>query len=340
MSTLCFDDILLVPQTSKVDSRSQVDLTMDIGRAPMPLPIISAPMDTVTESAMATAMAMEGGLGIIHRYNTITEQCRMVHEAWEPEQLAVGAAVGAKGDYLERAEALVSFGASLILVDTANGHSDYAVNAVKQLRSELGDDIHIMAGNVATREGYIELSIAGADSVRVGIGGGSVCTTREVSGHGVPTLASIIDCAASRDWHSSRGTSMARLIADGGIRNSGDIVKSFAAGADAVMLGSLLAGTDETPGEIVNGRKSYRGMASADAQNDWRGFSGGSEGISTTTRARGRVHDVLADLRRGIQSGCSYSGVDRLVDLQDHAEYVRVSSTSILETRPHAKDRL
>jgi IMP dehydrogenase len=335
---LCFDDILLVPKMSKVDSRSEVNLTMDIGRANLPLPIISAPMDTVTESAMAIAMAQNGGLGIIHRYMSIGEQCREVHKAWEEQSLAVGAAVGAKGDYIERAEQLVGSGASLILVDTANGHSTYATSAVENLRSAFGNSIHIMAGNVATSEAYVELSLAGADSVRVGIGGGSVCTTRQVSGHGVPTLASILNCAASRDWFASRGTTLARLIADGGIRNSGDIVKSFAAGADAVMLGSLLAGTNETPGEAVDGFKSYRGMASADAQNDWRGFVGGAEGVSTRTRAVGPVSNVLADLRTGIQSGCSYSGVDRLCDLQGRATYVRVSTTSLAETRPHAKD--
>lgn len=333
LEAICFDDILLVPQHSKVDSRADVDLTMDIGRAPLPLPIISAPMDTVTETEMARAMAQSGGLGIIHRYNTITQQCAMVHEAWEEEQLAVGAAVGAKGDYLERAEALVGFGASLILVDTANGHSDYAINAVKQLRSLLDEDIHIMAGNVATAEAYIELGLAGANSVRVGIGGGSVCTTRQVSGHGLPTLTSVLDCAIAKNYHKK--ANLPGIVADGGLRTSGDIVKAFAAGADAVMLGSMLAGTDETPGEIVNGRKSYRGMASSAAQQDWRGFVGGAEGVATTTPALGTVHAVLADIRRGIQSGCSYSGVDRLCDLSGKAQYTRVTGASLHETRPH-----
>lgn len=333
---LCFDDILLVPQDSKVNSRKEVDLSMDINRGKMILPVISAPMDTVTEENMAVAMGRAGGLGIVHRYMSIGAQCKMVYGAWEYEGLPIGAAVGAKDDYLERAEQLVTSGACVILVDTANGHSDYAINAVKQLRSELGTSVHIMAGNVSTRDAYINLALAGADSVRVGIGGGSVCTTRQVSGHGVPTLASVIDCYEAK--RSFRGSNLPGIIADGGIRTTGDMVKAFAAGADAVMVGSMLAGTTETPGEVINGRKSYRGMASASAQQDWRGFVGGAEGVDTTTPTRGSVYDVLSDIRAGIQSGCSYSGVDRLADLANKAKYVRVSGASLLETRPHAKD--
>lgn len=330
---MCFDDILLVPQHSKVDSRADVETEMNIGKLWLDLPVISAPMDTVTGGEMSRVMSEEGGLGIIHRYNTIEQQCELVHDAWGGEY-GIGAAVGAKGDYLERADMLAASGARLILVDTANGHSDYAINAVKQLRSLLGDSIHIMAGNVATRNGFIELALAGADSVRVGIGGGSVCTTRGVSGHGVPTLASILDCFDAKAYHGLT----TGIIADGGIKTPGDAVKSFAAGADAVMLGGLLAGTDETPGEVIDGRKPFRGMASADAQNDWRGSVGGAEGVSTTAPARGSVRNVLADIRRGIQSGCSYSGVDRLAELSATARYVRVSGNSLAETRPHAKD--
>lgn len=335
---LCFDDILMVPKQTTVDSRRSVDLTMNIGKAVLGLPVISSPMDTITQAPMAKAMAQAGGLGIIHRYNSMGQQCRMVNEVSD-EGYAVGAAVGAKDDYLERAVQLVFSGAGLILVDTANGHSDYAVNAVKQLRSELGESIHIMAGNVATGTGFVELTMAGADSVRVGIGGGSACTTRGVSGHGLPTLASIIHCASTRRWLADRGFPMARIIADGGIRSTGDMVKAFGAGADAVMLGSMLAGTDETPGVVIDGRKSFRGMASADAQADWRGSIGGAEGVSTTTPARGSVSNVLADIRRGIQSGCSYSGVDRLADLSAAGEYVRVSAASLAETRPHALEK-
>lgn len=334
---MCFDDILLVPQSSSIASRQEVELSMDIGNGILDLPVIAAPMDTVCEADMAIAMAESGGLGIIHRYLTITKQCFEVYQAFDKHGYAVGAAVGATGDYLERAEQLVGSGASLILVDTANGHSDYAVNAVKQLRSELGETIHIMAGNVATSEAFVELSLAGADSIRVGIGGGSACTTRGVTGHGMPTLASIIECNEAREIAENDGMVLARIIADGGIRSTGDMAKAFAAGAGAVMLGSMLAGYDESPGEVVDGRKVFRGMASAEAQSAI-GKHGQAEGISTTVPLRGSVADRLREIRAGLASACSYSGVHRLSDLSELSQYVRVSAASLAETRPHAKE--
>ena len=179
----------------------------------------------------------------------------------------VAAAVGTSGDYLERAAALVGHGAKILCVDVAHGHHVLMKLALTKLRELFGDTVHIMAGNVATLEGYNDLVDWGADSVRCNIGGGSICSTRIQTGHGVPGLHTIIDCA--------RSDRNAPIIADGGIRNSGDIVKALAAGADFVMLGSLLSGTDETPGDVINTRegkfKSYRGMASKDAQVEWRG---------------------------------------------------------------------
>jgi IMP dehydrogenase len=337
---LCFDDILLVPQPSSVASRQEVSLRMDIGRTKpgiLEFPVIAAPMDTVCESDMATAMAQAGGLGIIHRYLSITKQCFEVYQTYEKYGYACGAAVGATGDYLERAEQLVASGAVLILVDTANGHSDYAVNAVKQLRAELGQDIHIMAGNVATSEAFFELSLAGADSIRVGIGGGSACTTRSVTGHGIPTLASVMECKEAREVAEIDGMVLARIIADGGIRTTGDMAKAFAAGADAVMLGSMLAGYEESPGEVVDGKKIFRGMASAEAQNSV-GRAAQAEGISTTVPFRGQVADRLREIRLGLASACSYSGVHELAHLSECAQYVRVSAASLAETRPHAKE--
>jgi IMP dehydrogenase len=195
-----------------------------------------------------------------------------------------------------------------------------------------------MAGNVATAEGFANLASAGADSVRVGIGGGSACTTRVVSGHGVPTMASIIDVDEWRDISNSYSCS---IIADGGIRNSGDMVKSFAAGADAVMIGSMLAGTDEAPGDILtdaSGRevKMFRGMASAAAQNDSKGRISVSEGISTTIPYKGSVSHILTQIRGGLGSGCSYSGCEKLSSLSSVSEYVEVTANSINESRPHA----
>ncbi len=231
--TLSFDDVLLVPQFSDIQSRTEeVDLRSDLGKISLSLPIISSPMDTVTEREMAVAIAGQGGVGIIHRYNSIEEQVLQA----QGTNVVAGAAIGVSGDYLERAAALLNAGVNILCVDIAHGHHVLMRHALTTLRNTFGYDVHIMAGNVATLEAVNDLSDWGADSVRIGIGGGSICSTRIQTGHGMPTLQSIIECAATdRD---------VTLIADGGIRNSGDICKALAAGADFVMLGSMLSGTD------------------------------------------------------------------------------------------------
>lgn len=337
----CFDDVLLVPQASDVSSRKDIDLTMSIGhderKISLYLPIIAAPMDTVCESSMAMEIAHHGGIGIIHRYMNAAEQ---KHEVFSiaKKNFSVGAAVGSScsnSSNLQQVESLIMAGAKIILVDTANGHNVYAIDTVREIRRAF-PSIHIMAGNVATWEGFLALSLAGADSVRVGIGGGAVCSTRIVTGHGVPTLASIMNIYENIE----RFELPTSIVADGGIRNSGDIIKSFAAGADAVMLGSLLAGHDQSPGSIKikdgNKYKVFRGMASDQAQKDWRGQSSVVEGVSTDIKYRGDVSETLDNLRRGITSGCSYSGVHRLEDLQFASQYVFVSSQSVAESNPHA----
>lgn len=336
---LCFDDILLVPQHSDVASRHSVNLKMSIGtrnrKISMNLPVIAAPMDTVCGLDMCIALAHAGGLGILHRYMLMDEQVLITKTLSEMEY-GFGVSVGATNGYMNDAKQLVDAGAKLVLVDIANGHSEYAIEAVANLRKEFGNDIHIMSGNVATVEGFKALANAGADSLRVGIGGGSACTTRLVSGHGIPTLQSIMDIY---EWKISNSDTS--IIADGGIRNSGDMVKAFAAGADAVMVGSMLAGTDESPGEITsdhNGRevKVFRGMASAHAQMDKFGRVSVAEGVSTTVPYKGSVKHILDQIRGGLGSGCSYSGVSTLSDLADNAEYVKVTSLSLNESKPHA----
>lgn len=247
-----------------------------------------------------------------------------------------GVALGATKSYLEDAAVLHDVGVRVFLIDIANGHSLYAIDAVKALRAEFGNSIHIMAGNVATFEGFAHLALAGADSVRVGIGGGSACTTRIVSGHGVPTLASLMSI---KTW-KTRQNSECSIIADGGIRTSGDMVKAFAAGADAVMVGSMLAGTDEAPGDVLadaTGKpvKLFRGMASAQAQKDAIGKVSVAEGVSTTIPYKGPVRDILDHVKGGLGSGCSYSGVHALTNLAAYAEYIEVSSSSLDESRPH-----
>jgi len=332
---LCFDDVLLVPQKSSITSRHDVDLSMSIGygkrKIDLELPVIASPMDTVCDIEMCIAMANAGGIGILHRYMSYPDQILKAQSLIE-QNIKFGVAIASNNGYLAQADQLYNIGVGFFLIDTANGHGNYAVKAVAQLRNAF-KDAHIMAGNVATKDGFLRLAEAGADSVRVGIGGGSACTTRLVSGHGVPTLHSIMDCADTFQQCS--------IVADGGIRTSGDMVKSFAAGAHAVMIGSMLAGTDQAPGEILtdhNGRevKAFRGMASAAAQKDASGKVSVAEGISTTVSYKGSVEHILDQIRGGLGSGCSYTGVDKLQDLEEYAEYVTVSGLSINESVPHA----
>ena len=202
---------------------------------------------------------------------------------------------------------------------------------MKGLRDTYSDNITIIAGNIATLESYIELSEWGADAVRVGIGGGSICSTRIQTGHGVPTFQSVLDCSVAPG---------AAIIADGGIKKAGDIVKAFAAGADFVMLGSILAGTTEAPGEefvTTDGerRKVYRGMASVEAQKDWRGSARSLEGISATVPSKGPVSRILKDLQQNIKSGLSYSGARTLSELRAKSKFIRQSNASQIESSTH-----
>lgn len=333
---LSFDDILLIPQHSEVASRGNVHLSSIIGQGNksirLAIPFIAAPMDTVCEWEMAVAMRESGGMGIIHRYMPLQERNKMVRMV-KANNAVAAVAVGATGVYEQEAAELANSGADIILIDVANGHSHFAINATKNLRKLLGNSIHIMAGNVSTYEGFSALADAGADSIRVGIGGGSACTTRIVSGHGVPTLASILDIRAQLP--KGQGPS---LIADGGIRYPGDAAKAMAAGADAIMLGGLLAGTEESPGALdENGYKAFRGMASREAQEEGRGSVSGVEGISTKVLYKGRVAHVLMDLSAGLKSAYSYTGVDNSFDFYDQSLYNRVTSLTLNESKPHAK---
>mgnify|MGYP003653811860 CR=1 FL=1 len=328
-----FDDVLLVPQYSDIESRSEVNINSDLDdNITLHLPVISSPMDTITELTMAKEMSRAGGLGIIHRYNTIQEQATMVQEAVVDLVDHPAAAIGVTGDYLKRAKALVTSGAEILCIDVAHGHHAMMKKALKELKAEFGHTVHIMAGNVGTLEGLNALAEWGADSVRCGIGGGSICSTRLVTGHGVPTLQNIIDCA--RSHHD------VKIIADGGIKKSGDIVKALAAGADFVMVGSMFAGTTETPGQVFTSQsgkkyKVYRGMASKDAQTDWRGKSSTPEGISTTVPFRGSVKHVLRDITGGIKSGLSYTGARNLLELRTKAEFIKQTNAGQTESFTH-----
>ena len=345
--SVCFDDVLLKPRYSDIESRSEVDIGNELGGAKFELPIIASPMDTVTGAEMAAEMFNCGGLGIIHRYSNIDTQQKHIEDAWESiagsfqgtaEEFdpLIGAAIGMSDDCMQRARACVASGARILCIDVAHGHHILVKKTIEKLKQEFSSTVHIMAGNVATLEAFNDLADWGADSIRCSVGGGSICSTRIQTGFGVPTLQAIMDCAQSdRD---------ALLIADGGIKTSGDVVKALAAGADFVMLGSLLAGTDEAPGEIFesfHGKKykAYRGMASPDAQMDWRGRVGSSEGIATTIPYKGRVSFILGELERGIKSGFSYAGARNLAELQARAQFIRQTSAGQIESSAHILGR-
>jgi IMP dehydrogenase len=339
---LSYDDVLLVPQYSEIASRSEIDISTDLGNGlKLALPVIASPMDTISEAPMAIAMHLAGGSAIIHRYNTIEEQTheikiiRSLHDH-SLDNLVIGGAIGVSGDFLDRAAALYEVGASFICVDIAHGHHILMKNALYKLRKVLGENFHIMAGNIATLQGINDLADWGANSVRCNIGGGSICSTRIQTGHGIPGLQTILDCA-----QTDRNV---KIIADGGIKNSGDVVKAIAAGADAVLCGSLLSGTDETPGNIfeeVDGKrwKSYRGMASKEAQIGWRGRYSSLEGVSTRVPYRGPVRFILKDLEQGIRSGFSYSGAQNLDILHAIAKFAIQTSSGLSESNTHIMSR-
>jgi len=333
-TALCFDDVLLVPLYSEIDSRKEIKIASSLNEnLKFRLPIISSPMDTVTESQMAFAMELAGGFGIIHRYNSIKDQCELVREFKGYGGTFACAAIGVAGDYITRAMSLVESGTSLLCLDIAHGHHSLMRHALMTLKRTFGTSVHIMAGNIATAEAFEDLAMWGADSIRVGIGGGSICSTRIKTGHGVPTLQSILDC---KMISKKLGV---RLIADGGIKSSGDAVKSLAAGADFVMMGSMLAGTNEAPGEeifIKGGKfKTYRGMASVDAQIKWRGHTASVEGVTSNIPYKGQVKNIISDIEGGITSGFSYSGAMNLSELQDKAKFITQTSSGAAESSTH-----
>lgn len=345
---VCFDDVLLVPQYSEVESRSIIDLSVPGFDSPfasllatqphLTCPAVGSPMDTVMGPGSAAILADVGGFGVLHRYCAIEESLQMYRETVskaKTKSLAnnVMVAIGATGDYLERAHALYSEGCRAFCVDVAHGHHANVKTALSVLRKNFGDSVHIMTGNVATLEAFNALADWGSNSIRVGVGGGSMCTTRLRTGHGIPTLQSVMDCARSdRDVY---------IVADGGIRNSGDAVKALAAGADMVMLGSVLAGHDESPGVLItkdhHQYKKFRGMASREAQLEWRGKVSVAEGESTLVPYRGSLRDTLTDFLEGVRSGLSYSGAQNIRDLRGKAKFVHVTPNSIRENGPHGK---
>lgn len=343
---LTFDDVLIVPRRSSVYSRKQVSLrTRLVGDLEIDLPFISANMDTVTELEMAQAMHQLGGLGVVHRFMAPERQVAMVEQIPGIRILTLGV----KTEDLDKI-GLAGPGIQGVLIDVAHGHSDRVIEMIQTVR-ERHPKLWIIAGNVATAEGAWDLLDAGAHAIKVGVGPGAVCTTRIVTGCGVPQLTAIMKArgAVDRWWDVERRKARPRtthaptLIADGGIRNSGDIVKALVAGAHTVMIGSLFAGTDESPGEVVirDGRpcKLYRGMASAGAQQVI-GIERTPEGVETFLPLQGPVAPLVRDLEGGVRSGLSYCNSSSIADLHEQTiDLVKVSPAGKQENLPHATFR-
>jgi len=470
---ITFDDVLLVPKFSDISSRTQTDLSTKLSKnITLNIPLISANMDTVTESTMAVTMARQGGIGIIHRFLTIQEQANQVlkvkrsgsvmienpylvnqdetistaldimdekevsgllvidsesslvgilterdvlfesldstklvkelmtkdvitskpginvdeakdilksnrieklplvdddqkiHGLYTTQDILntenypiashdskgrplVGAAVGVKGDFLERTEALLEAGTDAIVVDIAHGHSENAISTVKNIKKAF-PDCELIAGNVATAQGTEDLINAGVDAVKVGVGSGSICITRVITGSGVPQLTAVLDCAEIGKKYDIP------IISDGGTRTSGDATKALAAGASSVMLGSMLGGTDESPGSTIskNGKryKIYRGMASLAAARGRKSKETGlvdlgddlndyvAEGVEAFVPYKGTVTDILTQITGGIRSGLSYCGGHTIQQMQENAEFIKMSGAGFAESKPHDVD--
>ena len=468
-----FDDVLLVPKYSKVTSRSDTDLSTKLSKnISLNMPLISANMDTVTESSMAVTVAREGGIGIIHRFLTIQQQVnevlkvkrsgsiiienpytinseltikdafsimnekqvsgllvtdsnskiigilterdvlfespdssKLVKELMTKDVVTaklgvdleqvkeilkhnrieklpivddnnhvkglitsqdisnlekypnaskdkkgrplVGSAVGVKGDFMERSEALINAGADVLVVDIAHGHSENAINTVKNIKKAF-PDCELIAGNVATAKGTEDLIKAGVDAVKVGVGSGSICITRVITGSGVPQLTAVFDCAEVGNDHDIP------IISDGGTRNSGDATKALAAGASSIMVGSILGGTDESPGSTItkNGKrfKIYRGMASLAASMGRRSKETGTfeladdlndyvaEGVEAMVPYKGSVTEIITQITGGIRSGLSYCGASNIKQMQENAEFIKISRAGFAESQSHDVD--
>ena len=325
---LSFDDVLLIPQYSRVVPREGVDVSSRVSRrVGLEIPVVGSPMDTVTEAEMAIALAEEGGIGIIHRNMPVGRQVEEVRKVKEMG-LRVGAAVGVFDE--ERFKQLLKAGVDLVVIEVAHGYSENVIRSLKRYKRL--DDVDIIAGNIVTGEAAEDLISAGADGLRVGLGAGSICFTREVCGVGVPQLQAIAWVA---DKASIYGIP---VIADGGIRRIADIVKALAAGADCVMLGRMLAGTDESPGEIIERDglrlKRYRGMGSPEVVQKLDRYSKlVPEGISGYVPYKGSVRRVLKVIIGGIKSGMGYIGASNLEELKRRSIFLKASSSEAFEKR-------
>lgn len=354
---LTFDDVLLVPAYSEVlpsEVSLKTKLTKNIS---LNIPILSAAMDTVTGERMAIAIALEGGLGFIHKNMGFEEQANIVRNVKsfkfdenifqnsvvdENNKLRVGAAVGVSDDLMERVDSLVDAGVDIITLDSAHGHSIRIIEALKSIKNKYSD-LDVIAGNIVTAKAAQDLADAGADAVKIGVGPGSICTTRVVAGVGVPQLTAILDV-----FNQLKDTEVG-IIADGGIKYSGDLSKALAAGAHTAMLGSMLAGTDEALGKVIerDGKKYkvYEGMGSMSAmqrgskdryfQQDKSAKKLVPEGIEAVTAYKGFVSEVVLQLTGGLRAGMGYCGTKDINSLRNDSQFVKISKAGLVESHPH-----
>lgn len=332
---LTFDDVLLMPRHSEMNSRRAPNLESKVTKNfTLKTPIIAANMDTVTEYQMAIKMAELGGLGILHRFMSPEEQVRQIklmREAIHPLGLPVAASIGVKEEGMKRADLLADAGVDILTIDIAHGDSVMMFETLEYVKKKY-PKIDVIAGNTAMPEGVRGLIEHGADAVKVGIGPGSMCTTRIITGCGVPQLSAVAMCVLEARKYN------VPVIADGGIKTSGDIVKAFAAGAQTVMLGSMLSGCLETPGEIEGGRKRYRGMASKDAQVSWRGElpqGMAAEGEARWVNCKGSVENIVHELSGGVRSGMTYLNAYTLADINKNALFMEMTASGMTESKPH-----
>lgn len=332
-----FDDVMLVPRYSEMNSRGDADLSTSVAGVPLRIPIIAANMSSVCEETMSIALGEMGGLGIIHRMCSVEREAKMVKAVHDAGQ-QVGFSIGVGSDWRDRMEACRRF-ASIVCLDVAHGHHRRVVELLTEY-FQTYQDCPIVVGQIATAKAA-GMFIQGIPekyhrtvAFKTSIGGGSLCTTRIMTGFGVPTLQAI------SDLHEAHGHAIS-IIGDGGIKNSGDIVKSLAAGADAVMLGHLLAGTDEAPGNIIKANdvlyKVYRGSASFGDKALRGEETRNVEGEEALVPYKGSVRRVVSGLLDGVRSGFSYGGASSIHELQEHAEFVEITAHGFAESLPHGK---
>ncbi len=340
---LTFDDVLLLPKYSNVlPSKTNISLNLT-KKIPLKVPFLSSAMDTVTESKMAIAIAKEGGLGIIHRNFDIKNQSKEVEKV-KNKKLLVGAAIGTNQEDFDRAKSLISKGVDLIVIDTAHGHSEKVLKILSKVKRVV-KKIPICVGNIATGEAAKKLYDAGADIIKVGIGPGSICTTRMVAGIGVPQISAIMEVKKAMNKKKIK------IISDGGIKFSGDIAKALAAGADAIMMGSIFAGTEESPGKKFRIKskiyKQYRGMGSIGAmsagsanryfQKNYKDKSKFvPEGVEGRVEYKGKLSKIIYQLQGGLRSSMGYIGAKKLEDINKKAKFVKITKAGFYESMVHS----